>query len=123
MFVALGVARERVLGAHAWRGIALANLPIEAQEYRDLLARCDVPAEVMRDATLELERRLLIGWEICEKDHRRDDAWVSLLVRYEAICDALDVPAARWRLSRLEADYYVVMAEKEAARVAPRAGA
>jgi hypothetical protein len=103
---ALGAQRARVYAAIAGHGSALFSVPAEVRAYRDTLARCDVPTDTLVLARDELEERLRVGWEVSEFDRRLDDPWVELLTRHEAVCDALDVPAARRWLSTIEARVY-----------------
>lgn len=104
--VALGSKRARVWTAIEGYGSRLFDLGQDATDYREALRRCDVPADVLTQARDELVGRLEAGWDASEIDGRLDDRWVGLLVRYEAVCDALDVAAAGRRLSVLEARCY-----------------
>lgn len=117
MVVGLGEQRDRIYAARAGHGSGLFDLIAELYAYRDLLERCDMPAHRLVQAREELTDRLEEGWSICDTPPR-ERHWLALLVRYEAVCDALDVPAARRRLSALEARYYVVMATPVPAPVA-----
>lgn len=109
LVVLLGAARARVYAAVAGHG---SGLPIRLDEmgavaelhaYRDALTRCDMPAHRLVQARDELSDRLETG-RTCPPQH--EAAWITLLTRYEAVCDALDVPRARRRLSALEAGLY-----------------
>lgn len=104
--VALGNQRERIHTAKAHVGSPLFSVIAELHAYREALTRCDVPADVLAQARDELAERLAVGWERAERTPRLDDQWIALLVRYEAVCDALDVPAARTRLTRAEVAAY-----------------
>jgi hypothetical protein len=110
LLVRLGDRRERVLTALDGAGSAIFNLPNEVRAYREHLARCDVPAGALVAARDELVERLHVGWQRSAIDPKLDGAWIGLLVRYEAICDALDPPAASRRLAIMEGKYYVAMA-------------
>jgi hypothetical protein len=101
----LGNQRARVYAAVANHG-PLFSVPAEVRAYRDALARCDVPADVLDQARAELEERLAAGYEQSEFDARLEGRWIVLLVRHEAVCDALDPTTARRWLSMIEARVY-----------------
>jgi hypothetical protein len=106
---ALGNQRARVYAAVANHS-PLFSVPAEVRAYRDALARCDVPTDVLTSARAELEERLAAGYEQSEYDARLEDRWIVLLVRHEAVCDALDPTTARRWLSMIEARCYVAEA-------------
>jgi hypothetical protein len=102
---ALGTQRARIYAAVAGRG-PLFSVPDEVRAYRDALARCDVPPDTLTAARDELVERLQAGYERSEFDRRLEDRWIDLLVRHEAVCDALEPTTARRWLSTIEARVY-----------------
>lgn len=109
-FVHLDQARQRVLAAVAGYGSPLFDLAETVAGYREALARCGVPDDVLARARDELAERLAVGWDASEWDRRLEERWFALLTRYEAVCDVLDVPAAHKRLATMEAQCYRVRA-------------
>jgi hypothetical protein len=103
LIVALGVQRDRIYAARAAHGSGLFDQVAELHAYRDMLTRCDMPQHRLVQAKEELNDRLADGWGKIAGNPKHERHWLELLVRYEAVCDALDVPAARARLSAAEA--------------------
>lgn len=110
MLVELGQQKDRIYAAWASQKVGVGNLVAELHAYRDLLMRCDVDAHRLKQAREELTDRLHGGWEIIERAPHLERHWLALLVRYEAVCDALDVPATRTRLSIWETVHYLAPA-------------
>lgn len=106
LLVALGKQRERAYVAQENAGSPLFSPIAEIHAYREALGRCDAPLEMLAAAQRELCERLNVGWQRATDNPQFDGQWITLLVRYEAVCDALDVPAARTRLTRAEVTAY-----------------
>lgn len=107
LIVALGVQRDRIYAARAAHGSGLFDQVAELHAYRDMLTRCDMPQHRLVQAKEELADRLADGWTKSDTP-ARERHWLTLLVRYEAVEDAIDVPAARARLAAAETVSYLV---------------
>jgi hypothetical protein len=106
MLVALGNARARIHAATAGHGAGIFDLLSEIDTYRQGLKRCDMPHDVLLAAREELVDRMGDGWARATMP-RLERFWIDLLVRYEVVCDALDVVAADRHLTKRETEVYL----------------
>jgi putative protein kinase ArgK-like GTPase of G3E family len=111
MLVELGQQKDRIYAAWASQNVGVGNLVAELHAYRDLVKRCGMmERHRLKQAREELTDRLHGGWEIIERAPHLERHWLALLVRYEAVCDAMDVAAACSRLSIWETVHYLAHA-------------
>lgn len=103
--VLLGTLRARVHAAVASYGSGLFDLGAAVADYRAGLRQATLlPSSALAHIRNELVDRLLTGWDHAEAQPRFEDHWVDLLVRYEAVSDAIDPQRGERSLARMAAD-------------------